>query len=210
LNSYGDPVPAELSAFIEFARTLPVSYIYDVISQAEPVGEAQSARFPASIRNRYEHMRRLPEGYLVLGDAISSFNPVYGQGMSVSALEAVELDKALRHGSTNLARRFFAQIAKVVDSPWTMAAGNDLRMPGVAGPKTLMSRLLNWYVAELHAGAQSDTAMAMAFQNVTNLLAPPQSLLKPRLFARVLSEGFFRRAARNRESRLEATARGAF
>jgi 2-polyprenyl-6-methoxyphenol hydroxylase-like FAD-dependent oxidoreductase len=68
-------------------------------------------------------MRRFPEGYLILGDAISSFNPAFGQGMSVAVLEALELDMALRHGSKNLAGRFFAQVAKVVDSPWTIAAG---------------------------------------------------------------------------------------
>ena len=192
LNSYGGQVPTELSAFREFAKTLPASYIYDVISQAEPIGEAQSAHFLANVRNRYETMNRFPEGYLVLGDAICSFNPVYGQGMSVAAMEAVELGKALRVGPTNLARRFFAQAAKVVDTAWSTAAGNDLRMPGVVGPKSLLSRFLNWYMAGFHVSAQSDTELAMAFQNVTNLLAPPQSLLRPRLTARVLSEAFFR------------------
>lgn len=210
LNSYGGQVPTELSAFIEFAKTLPAPYIYDVISQAEPIDEGQWARFPASVRNRYESMNRLPEGYLVLGDAICSFNPVYGQGMSVAALQAVELDKALRAHSTNLTRRFFAHTAKVVDIAWSTAAGNDLRIPGVVGPKTPMSRFLNWYMAELHVSAQSDPSMAIAFQNLTNLLAPPPSLLKPRLAARVLSEAFFRQAARNRAMRLEAAARGAF
>jgi flavin-dependent dehydrogenase len=210
MNSYGGHIPTELPAFIEFARTLPASYIYDVVSQAEPVGEARSARFPASVRCRYEYMRRFPEYYLVLGDAISNFNPVYGQGMSVAALEAIELDKTLRHGSKNLAQRFFAQAAKIVDSPWRMAAGNDLRIPGVAGPKTAMSRFLNWYVAQLHIGARNDSRMAMAFQNVMNILDPPEHLLAPQVAAHVLSGALSRRAARNRDSRLEAAARGAF
>jgi 2-polyprenyl-6-methoxyphenol hydroxylase-like FAD-dependent oxidoreductase len=210
MSSYGGRIPTELPEYIEFAKTLPATYIYDVVSQAEPVGEARSYRFPASVRYRYEYMRRFPEGYLVLGDAISSFNPVYGQGMSVAALEAVELDKALQHGSKNLAQRFFAQAAKVVDSPWSMAAGNDLRIPGVAGPKSSTTRFFNWYVSELHIGARTDSSMAMAFKNATNLLAPPQSLLKPQIAVRVLFQAWSRSAARNRASRLEAAARGAF
>jgi 2-polyprenyl-6-methoxyphenol hydroxylase-like FAD-dependent oxidoreductase len=210
LTCYGGQVPTELSAFIDFAKTLPASYISDVISQAEPLDEAQSARFPTSVRNRYELMDRLPEGFLVVGDAICSFNPVYGQGMSVAALHAVELDKALRANSTNLAQSFFTQAARVVDTAWSVAAGNDLRMPGVAGPRTLISRFLNWYVAEFQINAQTDTTMAIAFQNATNLLASPQSLLKPGLAARVLSAAFSRHAARNRAVRLEATANGAF
>jgi 2-polyprenyl-6-methoxyphenol hydroxylase-like FAD-dependent oxidoreductase len=187
LNAYGEvSVPAELTAFIEFAKTLPASYIYDVVSQAEPIGEAQATRFPASVRRRYEHMSRFPEGYLVLGDAVSSFNPAYGQGMSVAALEAVELDKALRGGSTDLARRFFAQIARIVDVPWGTAAGNDLRMPGVTGRRTPMTRFFNWYVAKVHLAAQHDSSVAMAFHKVASLLVPPQSLFKPSVITRVL------------------------
>ena len=210
MNNYHGMVPTELPAFIDFAKTLSSSYIYDVVSQAEPVGEARAARFPASIRRRYERMRRFPEGYLVVGDAICSFNPVYGQGMSVAALEAVELDKALRRGSRDLAQRFFKQAAKIVDAPWSMAAGNDLRMPEVAGPRTPMVRFLNWYVSQLHVGAQSDPSMAMAFQNVKNLLAPPQSLLEPRMIVRVLSAALARQTPMNRAMRLDAASKGAF
>jgi 2-polyprenyl-6-methoxyphenol hydroxylase-like FAD-dependent oxidoreductase len=209
LNCYGGHAPTELTEFVEFAKALPASYIYDVVSQSEPVGEARSARFPASVRRRYEHMRRFPEGYLILGDAISSFNPAFGQGMSVAALEALELDKALRQGPKNLGRRFFAQVAKVVDSPWSIAAGKDLGMPGVIGPKTPMAHFLNWYITQLHISARTDSRIAMAFKNVSNLLAPPQSLLKPGIAARVLSGAVSRQAATNKASRLGAP-KGAF
>ena len=197
LNAYcGATAPTELGAFIEFAKALPASYIYDVVSQAEPIGEAQVARIPASVRRRYERMGRFPEGYLILGDAVSSFNPAYGQGMSVAALEAVELDKALRGKSTNLARRFFAQIARIVDVPWGIAAGNDLRMPGVTGPRTTMTRFLNWYVAKVHLAAQHDSSVALAFDKVASLLAPPQGLFKPSVIARVFSAAFSYRPVR--------------
>jgi flavin-dependent dehydrogenase len=187
LNAYcGASAPTELGAYIEFAKALPAPYIYDVISRAEPIGEAQAARIPASFRRRYERMGRFPEGYLVLGDAVCSFNPAYGQGMSVAALEAAELNRALRLGSANLARRFFAQTAKIVDVPWSIAAGNDLRISEVVGSRTPMVRFLNWYIAKLHVGARDDSSLAMAFQNVASLLAPPSSLLKPSVIARVL------------------------
>lgn len=60
LNSYDEQIPSELLGFIQFAKALPASYIYDVVSQAEPVDEARSARFPASMRYRYEEMHRFP------------------------------------------------------------------------------------------------------------------------------------------------------
>jgi 2-polyprenyl-6-methoxyphenol hydroxylase-like FAD-dependent oxidoreductase len=210
LNSYGGQVPTELSAFIEFAKTLPAPYIYDVISDAEPIGEAQPSYFPANVRNHYESLHRFPKGYLVVGDAISCLNPAYGQSMSIAAMEAVELERALRANPSNFADTFFEQTAKIVDAAWGTAAGNDLRMPGVVGPNSTTSRLRSWYLAELHVSAQTDPAVAVAFQNVTNLLKPPQSLLELPLAMRVLSGAFCRRAAVNRSSRLDAAAKGAF
>jgi hypothetical protein len=183
----GETVPTDLRRFIEFAGTLPALHIYNVISRAQAIGEPQSARFPASVRRRYEQMNRFPEGFLVLGDAICSFNPVYGQGMSVAVLEAVELDNALRLGSRKLAQSFFARAGKIVDAPWSMAAGNDLRMPDVPGKRTLVGHFLHWYLAKLNMAARYDMGAAIAFQKAKNLLAPPQSLLEPQLMAKVLS-----------------------
>jgi len=209
LNSYGEQPPTDLAAFIEFARSLPAPYIYDVISQAEPIGEAHRTCFPANVRNRYEMLHRFPKGYLVVGDAISCFNPVYGQGMSVAAMEAVALDKALCEKGANLAETFFAEAAKSIDIAWSMAAGNDLRMPSVVGAKSAISRLLNWYVGELHVGAQSDPTLVIAFQNVMNLLKGPRSLLDWSLATRVLYGAFVRHTAK-RGARLEAMAKAAF
>jgi 2-polyprenyl-6-methoxyphenol hydroxylase-like FAD-dependent oxidoreductase len=183
----GEKVPTDLTGFIEFARALPAPHIYNVISSAQAIDEPQAAHFPASVRRRYERMKRFPEGFLVLGDAICSFNPVYGQGMTVAVLEAAELDKALREGSRRLARRFFARAAKIVDAPWSMAAGNDLRMPDVPGKRNLPGHFLHWYFAKLNMAASYDKSAAIAFQQAKNLLAPPQSLLKPSLMAKVLS-----------------------
>jgi hypothetical protein len=115
---------------------------------------------------------------------------VYGQGMTVATLEAVELDKALREGSRKLAQKFFARAAKIVDAPWSMAAGNDLRMPDVPGKKPVMGRVLHWYFAKLNMAARYDMNAVMAFQKAKNLLAPPQSLFKPQLIAKVLSSAF--------------------
>jgi 2-polyprenyl-6-methoxyphenol hydroxylase-like FAD-dependent oxidoreductase len=206
----GTAVPTELNAFIESARNLAAPYIHEVISRATPVGEPRATRFPASIRRRYEQMNSFPGGFLVMGDALSSFNPVYAQGMSVAALEAIELNSMLIEDGPRLAQRFFRRAAKIIDTPWRITTGNDLRVSGISGPQSFMDRFMNWYIAELHVGARTDARMVTAFHRVTNLLAPPQSLLKPRLMARVLGKAWRREATRNRASRLEAAARGAF
>lgn len=106
--------------------------------------------------------------------------------MSVAALEAVELEASLAANSANLARNFFRRAAKVIDIPWSIAAGNDLRMPEATGPRTAGVRLIHWYMSKLHKAAHSDPAPTLAFHRVGNLLAPPQSILHPRIAARVL------------------------
>jgi 2-polyprenyl-6-methoxyphenol hydroxylase-like FAD-dependent oxidoreductase len=178
--------PAELDGFIEFARSLPAPYIYKIVRRAEPVGEAVVTRVPASVRRHYEKLRRFPEGYLVIGDAIASFNPVYGQGMSSAALQAMELHSVLKRGTEDLARRFFHLAAKVVDIPWSLATGNDLRMPEAVGRRTAAAKVINAYIARLHKAAHHDPAVALAFHKVGNLLAPPPSILAPQIALRVL------------------------
>jgi 2-polyprenyl-6-methoxyphenol hydroxylase-like FAD-dependent oxidoreductase len=186
VSHFGNYAPMELDGFREFARNLPAPFIYDTIRNAEPLGDPATARFPASVRRRYEKMQSFPEGYLVFGDAISSFNPVYGQGMSVAALEAMELDAVLREGSENLAQRFFLRAAKVVDIPWSIAVGNDLRMPETTGPRNAGVTFINWYMERLHQAAHHDPVASLAFHRVANLLAPPPSVMHPRIAMRVL------------------------
>ena len=183
---FGKPAPEDVAGFVEFARTLPGPYIHEVIQGAEPLGECAVARFPASVRRRYETLPRFPDGYLVFGDAVCSFNPIYGQGMSAAALQAVELGNALAEGSDRLPKRFFARISKVVDIPWSIAAGNDLRIPEAVGPRTPAVKIINWYMARLHKAAHANAEAALAFHRVGNLLAPPTSVIHPRIALRVL------------------------
>jgi 2-polyprenyl-6-methoxyphenol hydroxylase-like FAD-dependent oxidoreductase len=186
ISHFGNYAPEDLAGFIEFARTLPAPYIHEVIRSAEPLGDAATARFPANLRRRYERLERFPDGFLVIGDAICSFNPIYGQGMSVAALQALELQDTLAAGAGDLARRFFRRAAKVVDTPWSIAVGNDLRMPEAVGQRTPGVKFVNWYMSKLHRAGHADPAVALAFHKVANLVAPPSSILHPRIAARVL------------------------
>jgi 2-polyprenyl-6-methoxyphenol hydroxylase-like FAD-dependent oxidoreductase len=185
----GHNLPKDVASFIDYSRSLPTLDVYNVIRKAEPLCEPFEARFQANLRRRYERLTRFPSGYLVFGDAISSFNPVYGQGMSVACMQARALDNALRESREHLAARFFRRAAKVVDGPWDVAVGADLRYPGTVGPRTRSGSILNWYLARLHRVARKDSVAALAFHRVTNLLDPPPSLLRPAVALRVLLGG---------------------
>jgi hypothetical protein len=186
ISHFGPGAPADLDGFIEFARTLPAPYIHEVVRRAEPIGNAAVSKFPASIRRRYEKLDHFPPGFLVMGDAMSSFNPIYGQGMSVAALEATALKAALAGGTEDLARRFFLQASKVIDIPWSIAVGNDLRMPEASGPRNFAVKAINAYLAKLHKAAHHDPVVALAFHQVGNLLKPPSHIIRPRIALRVL------------------------
>ena len=148
-----------------------------------------SHKFPSSLRRYYDKLARFPAGYLVLGDAVSSFNPTYGQGMASAALQVAELDKLLTSRPTldGLAKLFFKRAAKVVDIPWQLAVGEDFRFPQTQGAKPAGVDLLNRYVARVHRASQHDEVVTAAFLKVMNLMEPPTSLLKPRILWRVMT-----------------------
>jgi 2-polyprenyl-6-methoxyphenol hydroxylase-like FAD-dependent oxidoreductase len=185
ISYFGNYAPLELAGFVDYAKTLPASDIHEVISTSEPLCNGVSARFPASVRKRYEKLERFPQGFLVLGDAICSFNPIYGQGMSAACQQAVALEESVANGDVS-AREFFQRAAKVVDNPWSMAVGADLRIPETVGPRNAGVSFINWYIAKLHKAARRDPELALAFVMVANLLAPPPSIMAPRMAIRVL------------------------
>ncbi|HEX5103112.1 MAG TPA: hypothetical protein VFV87_04845, partial [Pirellulaceae bacterium] len=197
---FDDAPPASEAGFREFARGLSSPLIHDFLRSAEPVSEIQVFKYPASLRRRYERLKQFPEGLLVLGDALCSFNPIYGQGMSTAALEAVLLGECLQHSEPRLAQRFFRGAARIVDVPWQTAATSDLQFPQVRGKRPLLSGLANAYQSLVHRAAQADPEVALAFHRVANLLERPASLLRPRILRRVLHHAW--RASEPAECRL--------
>lgn len=185
---HGVTVPRDLSGFQGFLSDLVSPPIGALIRGREPLEPAPVVhRVPASIRRHYERLPRRPEGLLVLGDAYASFNPIYGQGMTVAALEAMALSADLAHGLDGLADRSARSTARAASTAWDMAAGADLRFPGVPGARPLPTTMLNAWVARVVRAATRDAEVAEAFLRTVNLMARPQSLLSPTLAGRVLS-----------------------
>ena len=187
VGSVGDYPPTNRQEWAKFAASLPSPVIHDLITSARPLTDIASFRFPANQRRLYEGMKRFPRGYLVIGDAICSFNPLYGQGMSVAATEAQALDDSLAAGLDGLAARFYAKASAIVDIPWLIATGEDLRYPQVEGTRPPGSSLVNRYLERVHAAASDDSVVCRKFFEVLNLLAPPSSLMAPAVMLRVLA-----------------------
>jgi 2-polyprenyl-6-methoxyphenol hydroxylase-like FAD-dependent oxidoreductase len=198
----GDHPPTDPAGFARFYSALPTGDIAAAVAGAEPLNEPVPFRFPASTRNRYERLRAFPAGLLVIGDAVCSFNPVYGQGMTAAAMQALALRTFLTPGRPPSPARYFKDIARVVDVPWDIAVGADLAFPEVPGPRSAKVRLVNAYLPRLHAAAADDGWLAVSLIRVIGLKDRPERLLGPGHVLRVL-RGNLRRgihgSARERE-----------
>jgi flavin-dependent dehydrogenase len=182
----GDYPPTDPAGFEQFAASLPAADIAAALAGAEPLDDPVSFRFPASERRRYERLAAFPSGLLVIGDAVCSFNPIYGQGMTVAATEAMTLRRLLTSDAVPGARRYFRAIATAIDVAWDIAVGSDLAFPQVPGKRSAKVRLVNAYLPRLHAAAAHDEALATALVRVIGLKDRPAGLLRPDRMARVL------------------------
>jgi 2-polyprenyl-6-methoxyphenol hydroxylase-like FAD-dependent oxidoreductase len=185
-----DNPPTDESGFLAYARSLAAPDLAQMLPRLEPLSDIYAYRFPANLRRRYEKVAHFPDGYLVLGDAVCSFNPIYGQGMTSAALQAVELDRLLQsrgaQGVTGLAAPYFKRVAKIVDSPWQMAVGQDFRFPTTVGEKSPKTDFINSYVARVNRATHHDPVVYRAFLDVMNMIKPPTSLMAPKIMARVM------------------------
>lgn len=181
-----DYPPNDDAGFLEFARKLDRPDIYQAITDAVPLTPIATYRFPAQVRRRYERLSRFPDGLIVMGDAMCSFNPLYGQGMSVCALEALALDRCLQEKRqrssrdlSGLSKRYLKRAARIVHNPWLLATGADFLYPVAEGKRPLGSGLLGWYNVQLLELASCNPWVARRFLEVLHFIKQPTALFSP-------------------------------
>ncbi len=201
---HGDRAPTDPEGFQRFADELPESAIAELLRSAEPLSDPVGYSYPASRRRHFERLRRLPGGYVAVGDALCSFNPVYGHGMTVAALEAITLGECLdRRGSTGapLARDFYRRSAGLIAVAWDMAAATDFAYPDTTGPRPRGLAVTQWYQRRVVQATHVSAEVVDAIIRVQHLMEPATILLRPTMVAKVL------RAARQARRARPATPR---
>lgn len=187
--------PVDREGWLAFGDRILPRELAEALPDAEPVNELHTQRFPSSMRRRFDKLPRFPDGLLVVGDAISSFNPAYGQGMTVAAMEAATLRHLLRDGADALAPRFFKAAAGHIGVAWNLAAGGDLGLPAevVPGRRPLPSKAIGSYVDRFQAAAAHDPVLAWRFFDATGFDVPVASLFGPDSLWRIARSGRARR-----------------
>lgn len=185
-----DYPPTQEKDFLAFAKSLPDPILYDAIKDAQPLSPIYGYRRTENRWRHFERMKRFPQGFVTLGDAVCAFNPVYGQGMSVAALSAALLKKELARTSfstNDFSRRFQKRLAHVYADPWQLAASTDVRIAPPEGQTfSWMARLLYRYFDTLVECLPTDRRMRIAFLQVMHLLKPASTLFQPAFLLQVL------------------------
>ncbi|WP_122517151.1 NAD(P)/FAD-dependent oxidoreductase [Pseudomonas viridiflava] len=173
--------------FLQALADLPVPDIHDVIREAEPLSEVFTFKMPGSRRTHYDRLEQWPEGLLVAGDALSSMNPLYSQGMTIAALEADCIDsrlEALLEGSLDC-HQLQGLLCAVVDGAWNMATTEDFRFPETSGERTWRTRFDHWYGAGLGRLSANNRRALETQIGVTNLVVAPGRLYAPAIASRI-------------------------
>jgi 2-polyprenyl-6-methoxyphenol hydroxylase-like FAD-dependent oxidoreductase len=195
----GEVPPTDDVETLAYARLFGSPVIADLIAHGEVVGGPVTHRFPANQRRHVERLRRYPVGWVLLGDAVCSFDPIYGQGMTSAAQQADALGRALdRHGVVSRAfgKRYFRAAARIVSIPWSIAVGGDFAYPDTKGDKPFGTDILNRYIDRVIQAGQRDDDVVIRFNEVVALVRGPQALLAPSFVLRVLTRA--RQADRSR------------
>lgn len=187
----GDHPPLDDAGFRAFAATLPAGPIGDLVARAEPLDDPVPHRFRGSRHRRYDTVPCLPDGLVVVGDAVCSLNPLYAQGMTVAAQQVA----ALRAWDGRRTRAVNRTIGRLCRAAWEIATRADLALPEVPGSRPLPARVLDAYVTRVQRVAHADPSIARATIRVANLADPPVSLLAPRILAKALRPGADREVA---------------
>jgi 2-polyprenyl-6-methoxyphenol hydroxylase-like FAD-dependent oxidoreductase len=180
-----DRPPTDETLFLTFIKNLIHPALYNAVKDAEPISAMYTYQRTENRLRHFDRLTRWPENFLMLGDAACAFNPTYGQGMSVAALEAQALDQWLRASQSTLA--FQHQLMKVVRSPWLMATNEDSRLPHVEGASSSrFDTVYQRYIDEFIWMCGTDPRALEVFMGVTQLTKSPTAMFAPALALKVM------------------------
>ncbi|MEV7327574.1 FAD-dependent oxidoreductase [Micromonospora sp. NPDC093244] len=185
----------DVADFVTRCRERYPQMFGDIAERGEMLGGVVTYHQADSRRRDFDKLDRLPAGLVAAGDAVASFNPVYGQGMTSATLHASCLSAYLRSGPApheQPARAYFEQVRVVVDAAWQISTSADIELPHVDGPYPPGYRITKWFGDLLFRTSLTDPVLNDRLGRVTTMLEHPATLSRPGTLLRALRLGLFR------------------
>jgi flavin-dependent dehydrogenase len=190
---HGDHCPTDDAGFLEFASKLERPDLYEALKNTEPLTPIVAHKVPTDQRYFYERMERFPDGLVVLGDATLSFNPIFAQGIAISARGVMALKQGLEQAATQglkgMAPRVVKQGIKSNEFPWMLVCSEDLRFPETVGERPLWLGPANWFKLQLSELSSVDNDIAMRFMKVFHTQSSIGDMAKPGVLFKALKWG---------------------
>jgi 2-polyprenyl-6-methoxyphenol hydroxylase-like FAD-dependent oxidoreductase len=181
---HGEHPPTDLEGFQEWARGLMRPDMAELISRGKLVGKLSRFNYPTQLRRCYATMLRLPNNYLVMGDAVCSLDPTFGQGMTVAAMQAEVLTQ-LRPGRST--RRWQRKLARMTFEPFSLTANEGHRWPETTGWQPPLARFQRWYLSHVFKAANVNFEVFRRLMAAMHFMASPASLFAPRVMAQLVA-----------------------
>lgn len=186
----GEVAPLDLEGFMDYANSLQQSDLYEVLKQGTPIGEPLNYRIPGSLWRRYDRIKQWPGNFLVVGDAVCSFNPIYGQGITMALKDLQKLKLLLEQQETNFAPATMARLQKQIGQgkiiPWLMAASPDFMYTETTGKRPIGVGMMNSYIKTIMKLAGTDQDIHQRFIEAFTFLKSPVVLMTPSVIGKVI------------------------
>ncbi|PFW55073.1 glutamate synthase [Bacillus cereus] len=184
-----EKAPQTDDEFYDFAENLSISNVTDFLNKAEAISDIKTYKIPYQVRRRFDLVTHLPEGLLVVGDAHCRFDPVFGQGVSVAAMEAHQLQLLLQRKQKldkAFTKQFYKETTHVIQTPWEMTTTEISRHPQLKRKLSIKQKFQLWYTKQIYQLSATDSDIYIRLVRVMNLIRSPLHLFHPKVLLAVL------------------------
>lgn len=166
----GAAPPRDFAGVCALADDVVPAHIATALRAGDQIADMKFHSYPTSKWRRYDKLTRLPGGIVPFGDAVVSMNPTFGQGVTMSALQAATLRDVLAGGTHDLVRRLARATARAILPVWTMNAVADISAHQAQGPRQWWYRPAYQLMDQFLGAAESESTLAEWFLRRTSLL----------------------------------------
>ncbi|WP_156575618.1 NAD(P)-binding protein [Bacillus luti] len=184
-----EKAPQTDEEFYNFAENLSISNVTDFLNKAEAISHIKTYKIPYQVCRRFDLVNNLPERLLVVGDAHCRFDPVFGQGVSVAAMEAHQLQLLLQRRQKldkTFTQQFYKETAHIIQTPWEMTTTEISRHPQLKRELTIKQKFQLWYTKQIYQLSATDSDVYIRLVRVMNLIRSPFHLFHPKVLLAVL------------------------